>query len=215
MVADDEVKKSDIDDELTTAGEAAEVEGLNSSGEPPEAEQLVFEDESARAEGAAEEVRPLEEAEAETGEPAQGAEESPAEEAGPAETAPEQPEAEKPPSKLPLYAEAAALVAVPAALFALFWFAVVYISTAVYLLGVCFVPYVLWKGRRTNTVFTVFLGCTLLALITAVYCLWVELGRYGFDIKAQEAKQRVGVERPVDRATFADDFRLGTCFEHA
>ena len=46
-------------------------------------------------------------------------------------------------------------------------------------------------GRKTNTVFVVFLGCVLAAVLTAVYCLWMELARYKFDIKAQDAKQRV------------------------
>ena len=53
-------------------------------------------------------------------------------------------------------------------------------------------------GRKTNTVFVVILGCVLAAVLTSVYCLWMELVRYKFDIKAQDAKQRVSmVSRPL------------------
>jgi len=67
------------------------------------------------------------------------------------------------------------------------------IWTALYLIGLCAIPFVIWKARRTSTIFTVFLGCILTALLTANYCLWMELRRYHFDLKAQEAKQRVGL----------------------
>jgi len=45
-------------------------------------------------------------------------------------------------------------------------------------------------------------------LMTCLYCLWTVLAKYHFDVKASEAKQRVGVVQPVDRgwqlATRAD-----------
>ncbi len=56
----------------------------------------------------------------------------------------------------------------------------------------------LWLGHKTNTVYVVILGCVLAAVLTAVYCLWTEMERYNFDIKAQEAKQRVTMTAPCE-----------------
>ena len=72
-------------------------------------------------------------------------------------------------------------------------------STAVYVTGLTFIPLLLWMGRKTNTVYTVFLGCVIAVLMTCIYCLWAVLAQYHFDVKASEAKQRVGMAQPVDR----------------
>jgi hypothetical protein len=71
--------------------------------------------------------------------------------------------------------------------------------TAVYVAGLVFIPLLLWLGRRTNTVYVVFLGCVIAVLLTCIYCLWTVLANYQFDVKASEAKQRVGMVQPVDR----------------
>ena len=50
----------------------------------------------------------------------------------------------------------------------------------------------------------VFLTCLAgLMLTLAAYCLWMVMGRYHFDFKAQEAKQRVGMAWPIERELFA------------
>ena len=48
-------------------------------------------------------------------------------------------------------------------------------STAVYFIGLTFIPLMLWLGRKTNTVYVVFLGCIIAVLMTCVYCLWTVL----------------------------------------
>ena len=87
-----------------------------------------------------------------------------------------------------LYVGAGAAIGLPAVVAVLFLLNVIFLSTAIYLVGLCYIPLGLWLGRLTNTVFTVFLGCTLAALMTASFCLWVELGRYEFDMKAKDAR---------------------------
>jgi hypothetical protein len=109
----------------------------------------------------------------------------------------EQPEEERPPNKLPLYLEYAGLACIPLILLVLGYFGVVFFSTALYLIALGLIPYGIWKGRETNTVFTVILGCALAAVFTAIFCLWMEFGRYQFDVKAQEVKQRVSMVQPV------------------
>lgn len=109
----------------------------------------------------------------------------------------EQPEEETPPNKLPVYLEYAGLACIPLILLVLGYSEVVFFSTALYLIGLGLIPYGIWKGRETNTVFTVILGCALAAVFTAIFCLWMEFGRYQFDVKAQEVKQRVSMVQPV------------------
>jgi hypothetical protein len=70
---------------------------------------------------------------------------------------------------------------------------IIFFSTAVYVIVVGLVCYAIWKSRATNTVYIVILGCTLVAILTAVYCLWTELDRYDFDVKARKAKQPFGM----------------------
>ena len=72
-------------------------------------------------------------------------------------------------------------------------------STAVYVIGLIFIPLLLWMGRKTNTIYVVLLGCVIAGLMTSIYFLWIVLAKYHFDIKASEAKQRVGMVQPVDR----------------
>jgi hypothetical protein len=72
--------------------------------------------------------------------------------------------------------------------------------SAVYVSGLTFVPLLLWLSRKTNTVYVVLLGCGIVVLMTSIYLLWVRLADdYRFDVKASEAKQRVGMVQPVDR----------------
>ncbi|MCD4728555.1 MAG: hypothetical protein K8R46_12890, partial [Pirellulales bacterium] len=170
------------------------IDELKTPGEETAAEEPVLEGEAAPADEVDEQLQPVEavdEAEVKAEETEEGEEEK-AEES-------EKEEAEKEAGKLPLVVELAGVIGAPAVLLALFWFEIIFFSTAIFLIGISFIPYGIWKGRKSNTVFTVFLGCTLAALMTAAYCLWVEMGRYRFDFKAHEAKQRVGMLLPVER----------------
>jgi hypothetical protein len=117
----------------------------------------------------------------------------------PAADVEEQEEVEEPkePNKRALYLEIAGAVGIPLILLAIAVFHVVYFSTALYLIAVGLVPYGIWKGRETNTAYSAILGCALIAVLTAVYVLWIEIGRYQFDIKASEAKGRAAVSRPA------------------
>ena len=56
-------------------------------------------------------------------------------------------------------------------------------STAFYVVAVGVLAYALWKMRELNDLYTVILGFALIAILTAVYCLWLEVGRYQFDTK--------------------------------
>ena len=118
-----------------------------------------------------------------------------------AETAAEPEEAaeevEKQPSKLPFYLELAGAIGIPLLLLALALLNVLSFSTAVYLIAIGFIPYGIWKGRETSNVYTVILACALAALLTAVYCLWLEWGRYQFDVKARGAKQQASVRQTL------------------
>jgi hypothetical protein len=100
-------------------------------------------------------------------------------------------------AQMPQYVEWGVAAGVSVLLLAIAVFGLIYFATAVYVISIGLVGYGIWKGGATNTVYTVILGCTLLAVLTAIYCLWLELGRYHFDIKAREAKQRVSVSVPL------------------
>ena len=115
-----------------------------------------------------------------------------------------QEETEKGPSKLPVYLEWAGVIAIPVIILALAWFGVWYFSTAFYVISVGLIPYGIWKGRETNTVYTVILGCTLVAVLTAVYCLWLEIGRYNLEVKA---KQQVDISQPIQAGFLAEKRR--------
>jgi hypothetical protein len=106
-------------------------------------------------------------------------------------------EPKKQPSKQAVYIEWGVAVGVPVLLLAIAWFGLLYISTAIYLIAVGFVPFGIWKGRKTSTVYTIVLGCTLIAVMTAVYFMWVEFGRYEFDIKARDGKHRISMSHTI------------------
>ena len=122
---------------------------------------------------------------------------------------PEKPAAEKKPSKLPLYLELAGAIGIPLLLLVLAWLQVLNFSTALYIIAVGFIPYGIWKDRETSTVYTVILACALAAVLTAVYCLWMEWGRYQFDVKARGAKQQVRASQPLQPASLAWTGRWG------
>ncbi len=138
-----------------------------------------------------------------SGEPAVLTEESAADVAGaPIEAKPDEKKNEKDedeiaegkePNKLPDYLALGGAIFVPLILLALAWFQYLYFSTAIYFVGLVFIPYGVWLGRKKNTVYTVFLACVAASLLTAAYFLWIEIGRYNFDLGAQEAKQRASV----------------------
>jgi hypothetical protein len=104
---------------------------------------------------------------------------------------------ETPQAKPPLL-EIAVAIGVPVVCIALAFLGFLNFSTALYIIGLAYVALMTWMGRETNTVYTVILGCVLIALLTSVYCLWTVLAKYGFDVKAQEAKGRAAITRPVD-----------------
>ena len=107
-------------------------------------------------------------------------------------------EMEKEPGKMPFYLACAGAAALPVILLVLASAQMIFPSTAIYLVCIGLIPFGLWMSRESNTIYTVFLGCALIAILTAVYCLWSELGRYEFDIHAKEAKQRVSMTLPVE-----------------
>lgn len=126
---------------------------------------------------------------------AEPAAEAPPEEAQ-AETKEEvQPPGEKKPFKLPWYLELAAIVVIAAILLGVAALHLFGFSTAVYLIAIGLIPYGIWKGGNTNNVYTVLLGFTLAAVITAAFLLWLELERYHLDIKAREARQGAAVSQ--------------------
>lgn len=152
--------------------------------EPPSAEPLPAVEESQPAEEAAAKPKGQEAAAEPTGE---GEEKSASEE-----------KAEAKPIPWPLYAEWGALVGIPVILLGLASLHLLYFATVVYVVSVALIPYGIWKSRQTSNVYTVILGCALAAVLTALYCLWLEIGRYQFDIRAREAKQRVSISLRID-----------------
>jgi hypothetical protein len=96
-----------------------------------------------------------------------------------------------------LYLTLSGLMGVPLILIALAHFKFLDYPIAIALCGVILMPWGLWLGRKTNTVYTAFLGLTVVALLAAVCFLWTELARYKGDIRANEAKQRTAVSAPA------------------
>ncbi len=183
-------------DELRSLGGEPAAENEAAPTDQPAAEPLAEEAAGALpdAETTPPEGEPAEATEAE--EPVEGVEEE---------------EEEEEPSKLPLYLEVAGLIVVPLVLLAMAskdllgqggW-DVLSIWTALYIIGLGLIPYALWKSRETSTLYTVFLGCVLAGMLTGVYCLWMELGRYQYDINAQEAKRKVGMLLPAEPGLLA------------
>jgi hypothetical protein len=103
------------------------------------------------------------------------------------------PPAEKKPFKLPWYLELAAVAVIALILLGIAAMHFLYFSTALYVIALGLIPYGIWKTGETSNVYTVILGCALAAVLTAAYCLWIELERYDLDIKARTAKQRIGM----------------------
>ena len=104
------------------------------------------------------------------------------------------------PETQPPYLAIAGVIAIPIALLAIAFFGILNFSTAIYIIGLVIVSLMLWMGRKTNTVFTVLLGCVLIALMTSIYYHWDFLmKKYHGDVKAQEAKQRIEMTQPVAR----------------
>lgn len=64
--------------------------------------------------------------------------------------------------------------------------------TTLWLMGTA-IPYLLWKGRRDNTVYVVFLGISLAGILLANLLLLLELATYGGDIGAKGAQQSMHV----------------------
>ena len=104
----------------------------------------------------------------------------------------EETEPEKTPNKSQFYMICAGAAALPVLLLVLAVCNVINLSTAVYLVGLGLVPIAVALNRETTSIWNVFLACALAALLTAVYCLWIEIGRYHFDFGAKEAKQLMG-----------------------
>ncbi len=73
----------------------------------------------------------------------------------------------------------------------------IFFSTALYLIGLLAIGHGLWLGRKTSTVYTVFLGGALAAVVTVAYVLWLELGQYQFDIKARTTATQVSLLVPA------------------
>ena len=101
------------------------------------------------------------------------------------------------PDKRPVYLAAGISIGVVVIVVLLVHFNIVFLSTAVYLIGLACIPLTLWLGRKACTLYTVFLGCILAALLTSLYCLWSVLGRYNYDVKAQEAKEKIAMIQPA------------------
>jgi hypothetical protein len=118
----------------------------------------------------------------------------------------EEPEEAVPPAavsksdKMALYIELGSAIGVSVLLLAIAVIGLVYISTALFLISVAAVGYAIWRNRETSTIYTILLGCALIAVLTSLYCLWSEIGRYEFDIRARGARQRVGMLQPAEKS---------------
>jgi cation transport ATPase len=62
------------------------------------------------------------------------------------------------------------------------------------------IPFMLWKGRQTNTAYVVFLGISLAGILIANLLLLLELASYGGDIGAKGAQARIHVAPAVQSA---------------
>jgi hypothetical protein len=114
----------------------------------------------------------------------------------------EEPELEKH-RKFPVNLEWVGVIGAAVILLALAWFGLLLFPTACYVVSVGLVAYAVWRGRQSNSVFTVLLACALVAILTAIYCLWLEVGRYQYDVKARDAKQRVSTLLPAEDPVLA------------
>jgi hypothetical protein len=94
------------------------------------------------------------------------------------------------------YLEWSGLAVIAIVLAVLGYMSILLISTAVFLIAMVGVAYGIWLSRKTNTVYSIMLGCALMAVIAAAYCMWVEFERYHYDFKGKDAKLRVGMVVP-------------------
>jgi hypothetical protein len=104
------------------------------------------------------------------------------------------PKGKKGPRQLPPYVEWCGVAGVAVVLLAIAFFGLLSFPTAIYLISLGLIPYGIWKNRKTTNVYVVILACALAAILTAIFCLWLELGRYKYHIKA---KPRVAVSAPA------------------
>lgn len=88
------------------------------------------------------------------------------------------------PSKLPFILEIVGVAAIPLLLVVAAVLHFIYLPTAVWLIGLGFIPYGLWKAKETNA-YMIFLGCALAAMLTAIYVFWIELATYNYEVKAK------------------------------
>jgi hypothetical protein len=88
-----------------------------------------------------------------------------------------------------LYLTLSGLMLVPIVFIAIAHFHPEYLPypVAVFLIGVVFVPWALWLTRKSNTVYTAFLGLTALAMLAASCFLWNEWLRYNGEIKPSKS----------------------------
>jgi hypothetical protein len=70
------------------------------------------------------------------------------------------------------------------------------LSTSVFLIAVGAVGYEMWRERERINIYTAMLGCALILVMTGIYCLWTELGRYQFEIKAKQRASLSATDRP-------------------
>lgn len=98
-----------------------------------------------------------------------------------------------------LYIMVGIAVGVPAILIVLSFLNFLSLSTVAYLTGLVLVAIMALASHKTNTIYIIFLGGVIVALMTAVYLLWIKFEQYNGDVKAQEAKQRISVTQPFDR----------------
>jgi cation transport ATPase len=71
--------------------------------------------------------------------------------------------------------------------------------TVIWLMGTA-IPFMLWKGRRTNTAYVVFLGISLAGILVANLLLLLELATYGGDIGEKGTQQSLHVAPAVQSA---------------
>jgi hypothetical protein len=77
----------------------------------------------------------------------------------------------------------------------------IFYATAIYGFSLVAIAFTLWKGRKSNSLYVTILGFALAALLTGIYCLWLELAAYQLDIRARQMRPRLGMSVPVSTKT--------------
>jgi hypothetical protein len=106
----------------------------------------------------------------------------------------------KPSRQLPGFVPWAGAIGLPVVILVLAVVNLLSYATAVFLILAVAILGGLWIGRQTSGVYTILLACALLALLTAIYFLWMQLGRYDFEIKA---RPKVGVSGSISTGSLA------------